>query len=155
MSANKLNVLDFTKLDPHNIKLVNNIAEELRQNYINYLSEIGKKYENNIDWWVLNFVSRNTLISPLFCNICYLMMLDKKYKEGNDYNQVIINSPALKKVIERNYSKHCLRVTYKGRNTFLIYMRRIYAYFKIIMHFFLRWIFGLNTCIYQKKNTTE
>ncbi|MDD5454088.1 MAG: hypothetical protein PHW62_01110, partial [Candidatus Ratteibacteria bacterium] len=150
MSIDKLNVLNFTKLDPDSIRLVNNIAEKLRQDYVNYLSKIGKKYEKNIDWWVLNFVSRNTLTSPLFCNICYLMMLKEKLEEGNNYNEIVVNSLALKKVIKGYSFKYNFKVTYKGKNALLVNLERIYSYCKTIIHFFFRWISGWLTRFYQK-----
>ena len=80
MSIDNLNVLDFTKLNPNNSRLVDNTAEKIRREYVNYLIIIGKDNEKNIDWWVLNFVSRNTLISKLFRDICFLIMLKKRLK---------------------------------------------------------------------------
>ncbi len=62
MRENESNILDLTKLEQSNSRLVDNIAEKIRREYINYLIEIGRENEKNIDWWVLEFVSRNTLI---------------------------------------------------------------------------------------------
>jgi len=151
MNINKLNVLDFTKLDQYNIRLVNNIAEKIRRGYVNYLVKIGKKHEKNIDWWMLNFVSRNTLLSPLFCNICYLKMLEERLERGNNYDEIVVNSLALKKVIKENSSKYNFKVTYNGKQSLFVNLGRFYSYCKIIIHFFLRWIFGWGTRFYSKK----
>jgi len=130
MRESKSNVLNFTKLDPDNIRLVNDIAEKIRREYVDYLIKIGKDNEKNIDWWVLNFVSRNTLISNLFRDICFLITLKKRLKEGHVYNEIIVDSLALKKAIKKNYYKYHFKVNYKGRSTLRIYLGKINSYFK-------------------------
>src|SRR4030043_1181096 len=126
------NILDLTKLEQHNSKLVDNIAEKIRREYVNYLVEIGKDNEKNIDWWVLNFVSRNTLISRLFQNICFLTLLDERLKEGYTYDEIVVNSLALKKTIKKNYYKYHFKVSYKGIGTLHVYLRKINSYFKVL-----------------------
>lgn len=151
MKEIKSNILDLTKLEQYNSRLVDNIAGKIRREYVNYLAKTGKGNEKNVDWWVLDFVSRNTYISPLFRNICYLIMLKKRLKEGHVYDEIIVDSLALKKVIKKNYYKYHFKVNYNGKSALHIYIRRIYSYCRIIVFFFKRWIFGWSTRIYQKK----
>lgn len=151
MIRSKSNILDFTKLERYDSRLLDNIAEKIRKRYVDYLVKIGRSNEKNIDWWVLNFVSRNTYLSPFFRNICCLVMLKKRLKEGHVYNEIIVDSLALKKVIERSFQKYHFKVNYKGKSELLIYLWKIYSYFKIIIHYFLRWISGWSTCIQRKK----
>jgi len=138
MSINKLSVLNFTKLDPDNIRLVNDIAGEIRREYVNYLIKIGKDNEKNIDWWVLNFVSRNTLVSQLFRDICFLTMLKKRLKEGHVYSEIIVDSMALKKAIKKNFYKYHFKVDYKGRSVLRIYLGKFNSYFKVFKQISIR-----------------
>src|SRR4030042_1124158 len=130
MKGTKLSVLDLTKLEQHNSRLVDNIAEKIRREYVNYLIKIGKDNETNIDLWVLNFVSRNTLMSQLFRDICFLTMLKKRLKEGHLYDEIIIDSLALRKAIKKNFYKYHFKINYKGRSVLHTYLGRINSYFK-------------------------
>ena len=148
-------ILDLTKLKPDDSKLVDGIAEELRRKYVNYIIEIGRKNENEIDWWMLNFVSRNTFISDLFKNICFLTLLDNKLSNGHVFDEIIVDSLALKRVIEKSKNDYYFKVTYNGKSIFYIYLKRIYSYFKIALHFFVMWKSGWSTRTYQKKLPTD
>ena len=138
MKGTKLSVLDLTKLEQHNSRLVDNIAEKIRREYVNYLIKIGKDNETNIDWWVLNFVSRNTLMSQLFRDICFLTMLKKRLKEGHLYDEIIIDSLALKKAIKKNFYKYHFRINYKGRSVLHTYLGRVNSYFKVFKQILFR-----------------
>jgi hypothetical protein len=151
MKEIKSNILDFTKLERCDGSLVDNIAEKIRKRYVDYLIKIGRSNEKNIDWWVLEFVSRNTYMSSLFRNVCYLIMLKKRLKEGYIYDEIIVDSLPLKKVIKKNYDKYHFKVSYSGRSAIYISVRRIYSYCRVIVNYFKRWVFGWSTRIYQRK----
>ena len=140
MRENESNILDLTKLEQSNSRLVDNIAEKIRREYINYLIEIGRENEKNIDWWVLEFVSRNTLISPLFRDICFLIMLRTRIEEGHVYDEIIVNSLSFKKAIEKNYYKYNFKVNYRGRSAIHICLSRINSYFKTFKQVFSRFL---------------
>jgi len=146
MRINKINVLNLIKLEPDDSRFVDDIAEKIRREYVNYLIKIGKDNEKNIDWWVLNFVSRNTLMSPLFRNVCYLMLLKKKIEEGNYYNEIIVDSLVLKKTIKKNFYKFHFRVNYKGRNTLHTFLGRINLYFKVFKQILSQLLAAWLTC---------
>src|SRR4030042_4920096 len=149
------NILDFTKLDPDNSRLVDNIAEKIRREYVNYLIKIGKDNEKNIDWWVLNFVSRNTLISKLFRDICFLTMLKKKLKEGHIYDEIIVDSPALKKAIKKNYYKYNFKVNYKGISALHAYLRKINSYYKVLKQISFSFLAAWSTLKYKRIVKTD
>ena len=155
MSINKLNVLNLTKLDPDNSRLVDNIAEKIRREYVDYLIKIGKDNEENVDWWVLNFVSRNTLMSQLFRDICFLIMLKKRLKEGHLYDEIIIDSLALKKAIKKNFYKYHFKVNYKGRSVLHTYLGRINSYFKVFKQILFRLFAAWSTRKYKRIIKTD
>jgi len=140
MSINNLDVLNLTKLNPDNSRLVDSIAGEIRRAYVNYLIKIGKDNEKNIDWWVLNFVSRNTLMSQLFRDICFLTMLKKRLEEGHLYDEIIIDSLALKKAIKKNFFKYHFKINYRGRSVLHTYLWRINSYFKVFEQILSRFL---------------
>jgi hypothetical protein len=150
MEKNNSNILDLTDLKPVDSRSVDEIAEEIRRKYVDYIVEIGRKNEKNIDWWMLNFVSRNTFISNLFRNFCFLVLLDRKLRSGCVFNEVVVDSLALKKVIEKYKSDHHFKVTYKGKSTTYISLKRIYSYLKIASHFFIMWMSKQSPGTYQK-----
>ena len=150
-------ILDLRKFNSSESKLVNEVAEKIRNDYINFLSKMGKNKENNIDWWMIEFVSRNTLVSDLFYNFCKIVFFKEKIKNDFIYKKIIVDSIALKTVIENycNKNGHSCNVVYKGKNYFWICIKRILSYFKSCIHFFLRWAFAWNTRHYQKKSITD
>lgn len=150
-------ILDFRKLNSSEARLINEIAEKIRNDYIDFLSKIGKNNENNIDWWMIDFVSRNTLVSDLFYNLCKLGFFKEKIKYDFIYKKIIVDSIGLKTVIEDycNKNEYSCNIIYKGKSSFWIYIKRILSYFKSCMHFFLSWVFAWSTRHYQKKNIMD
>lgn len=146
-------VFNFLKLNEFDSRMVDIIADEIRKDYVEFLVGLGKKYEKDIDWWMLNFASRNTMLSPLFRNICYLIMLKKKLNEGQTFDEIIVDSRALRGVLNNYCSKnnHPTKVIYKGKNIVKIIFKRIYSYIVVIMHILLRSIYALKTVRYRKK----
>ena len=133
--------------------MINIIADEIRNNYVEYLVRLGKGNEKDIHWWMLNFVSRNTLLSPLFRNICYLIMLKRKFDEGQTFDEIIVDSYALRGVLSKYCSKndYSFKVIYNGRNIVQIIFRRFYSYIIVLMHILLRFIHAWRTRKYKKK----
>lgn len=151
MKKNNSGILNLTELEPNDSKLIDEIAEEFRKDYVDYVIKLGRENEKNIDWWMLNFVSRNTFISNLFRNVCYLVLLNRKSNENYNFKKIIVDSPALKKVIEKYKINSDIKVIYKGKSIFYIYLKRIYSYLKMILHFFIMWELGWSTRFYQSK----
>jgi len=149
----KCETFNFSETNGSDSKVIDNIAEEIRNDYVNYLINIGREEEKNINWWVLNFVCRNTFISPLFSNICYLIMFKRKLDDGFIYDRVIVNSSAMSSVLCEFRSRYgySFKIIYKGRNIIHKNFNRFYTYIKVIMHFFLSWVFARNTRFCKKK----
>jgi len=155
MSVLKENILNLKKLNSADSLLVDNIAKKIRREYVNYLINIGKDNEKYIDWWVLNFVSRNTLISRLFRDICFLTLLNTKLKEGHIYNKIIVDSIALKKAIRNNYNNYNLKIIYEGKSDFRLFLGRIHSFYKVIKQIKSRYLAASQTRRYKKIIKTE
>ena len=146
-------VFNFLELNDSESRMVDIIADEIRRDYVDFLVKLGKGYEKDIDWWMLNFVSRNTMISPLFRNICYLVMLKRKLAEGQTFNEVIVDTYALSDVIYDYCSKnkYSFKIVYRGKNKMKIMFKRVYSYIIVLMHILLRFIYAWRTRKYKKK----
>jgi hypothetical protein len=146
-------VLDLTRLDVNNSKLVDAIAKDIQLEYVNYISEIGRDNEKKVDWWVLNFVSRNTFISNLFRNICLLILIKKNLANGNIYDEIVVDSLNLSYIIKKfcQENEYYCKVIYKGKRYLYLYSLRIYRYIKIILSFSFRWLSGWITHGHKEK----
>ena len=136
-------ILDLRKYDSSESKLIDKIAEKIRDDYVEFLSKIGRKNENDIDWWMLDFVSRNTFASDLFFNFCKLIFFRQKIRSARTYKKIIVGSVALKIVIEKYCIEHkyeckvvCIR---EGKSKLLLKLKL--RYIKACMHLFFFWIF--------------
>ncbi len=137
-------VFDFRRSKPNEVKLINEIAEKIKPEYIIFLTALGENYAKDIDWWMLNFVSRNTLVSPLFRNICYLIFLDKMISAGHNYKSIIVDSPALKEVLYkfRNKNKYSFKIIYYGKNMVRRFFYNFTTYTIVVIHILLRFIYS-------------
>ena len=141
---NEKNVFNFLEVGDADSRIVDGTAEKLRKEYVEYLVKLGRGNEKNIYWWVLNSISRNTLISRLFKDICYLVMLKNKFDKGQTFDIIIVDSPSLRKTLWefKIENKYDFRISYKGKSLLKLHMSRFYSYLKVAFNFFLRWFFG-------------
>lgn len=83
MNEDHREILDFSQPYKCNVcREINEKAQIIRKNYIAFLESVIKEDEENLDWWVMDFVSRNTLASPLFRNCCILAVARDHLAEG-------------------------------------------------------------------------
>ena len=100
----KKNVLDLSSnsiLPKEFLSILDDIADEIRPNYVNFISDLNLKYKNDIDWILTDLSSRNTPNCPLFENICKLELI-KRLSSNNQINEVITNCPFFYKSIVKN-----------------------------------------------------
>jgi len=79
-----LRKISFSKIDEFN-DLIGNVSETLSK---------------NVDWWVEQPASRNTLQSPLFYHFCCIYLIIKLIQSGTNIEKVIVDSAALFKIIK-------------------------------------------------------
>ncbi len=146
-------ILDLRKYNPSESKSIDKIAEKIRDDYVEFLSKIRKKNENDIDWWMLDFVSRNTLVSDLFFNFCKLIFFREKLRGARNYKKVIVGSIALKIVIEKYCIEHkykCKVVCIKNKKLKLPLERKL-RHIGACVHLFFFWIFRRITVLLNQK----
>ena len=75
------------------------IAWNLRRPFLELIAEWGKKY-NSLDWWVSRLSERNTTISPLFLNCCYLQLVSEILDKQQGNLCIVAESLALLESVE-------------------------------------------------------
>jgi hypothetical protein len=70
-------ILDLNKLSVEHIKLLNQIAEEIKPEFHALLEDIYKTTDKSIDWKLNNILSRNNYYSNTFIDLCYLELVKK------------------------------------------------------------------------------
>ncbi len=84
------------------LSILDDIADEIRPNYVDFISDINMNYKNNLDWILTDLSSRNTLNCNLFENICKLELI-KRLSCNDQINEVITNCPFFYKSIIKNF----------------------------------------------------
>ena len=87
-----LRKISFSKIDEFN-DLIGNVSETLSK---------------NVDWWVEQPASRNTLQSPLFYRFCCIHLIIELIHSGTNIKKVIVDSAALFKIIKELKEKENL-----------------------------------------------
>ena len=84
-----------------------------RKNYTNWIDKIGKKYSNNIDWWMTLPSFRNPYVSKMLNYLCVIDTLSKlKFTSITLYT----NSKVFGKLITRTFKNSNIEVKIKTKN---------------------------------------
>lgn len=65
-------------------------AKKIKQEYIQWIADMGKPYGASLHWWTSIIAEKNTMGSDLFLNICCLETIEQIIKENKDNNILII-----------------------------------------------------------------
>jgi len=78
----------------------NRLALDAQAEFTQFMSDLSRPFQNNIDWWTENVSSRNTFSSPLFFRVCSLLYLQHLLDSGKAVKQIITDSSAQAHLIE-------------------------------------------------------
>ena len=117
---------------------INRIAEEIRSPFHQTIEDLSRGNELDIDWWVSSPPGRNTYVSPFFHYCCSIKLLQSLIAEKKRIDSIIVDSFALKKIIEKVYSGNpAPPVIYDSGNSLIQkYMQWIKRVFLIPLSFF-------------------
>ena len=65
------------------------------------IGECSVPLQDNIDWWVSNPVSRNTLNSDLFLAYCKVQLIKVLLESGNKINEIVVDTLAMKTILHQ------------------------------------------------------
>ncbi len=102
-----LNISTFSELCLENIQLLNQIADETRDEYNNYIGELNHLNKHNIYWWANPISSRNTYLDKSFENYCKLKLIIRLL-DNNSYDKVATDNEILYKLLKEKYGNQKL-----------------------------------------------
>ena len=156
----KKNVLDLSSnsiLPKEFLSILDDIADEIRVNYVDFISDLNLKYKNDIDWILTDLSSRNTAICRLFENICKLELI-KRLSSSNQINEVITNCPFFYKSIVKNFDSDLL-ITNNSNFYFRFFQilkqnskKFIYLFYSYSNRFLLSKFFRIKSSLNFKKS---
>ena len=139
-----MEILDISNLSLRNIKMLNNISNNIKRDFNALTEELLNSTDKSIYWLVNSTTSRNPYWSNIYLNICYLVLIKQLLKENNAIEKVIVPNSELKKVLidylKRNkisikvISNQSLRKKIKNK------MRPFYNFLVNIYRFILMWM---------------
>ncbi|MBF0290068.1 MAG: hypothetical protein HQM14_19800, partial [SAR324 cluster bacterium] len=103
--------LDFTqqgKIELKHVRLYNKIAEEVRVSFTGWTEKIYQEYAHELDWWMFGSIIRETHVSPLFHYCTLLAFLKHLVLQKEPISAIIVDSGALKRVVEQYLITHQL-----------------------------------------------
>ncbi len=139
-----MEILDISNLSLKNIKILNNISNNIKRDFNALTEELLNSTDKSIYWLVNSTTSRNPYWSNIYLNICYLVLIKQLLKENSAIEKVIVPNSELKKVLidylKRNkisikvISNQSLRKKIKNK------MRPFYNFLVNIYRFILMWM---------------
>lgn len=97
-----LYITTHSELSPENIQLLNQIAEESRNEFNVYIGKLNQLNCSNLFWWANPVSSRNIYLDKSFENFCKLKLIEKLF-ENNTYDKVYTNIEILYKLLVIKY----------------------------------------------------
>lgn len=132
------------KLDSEQSKLLNEAASQIRRPFHDLIQQLSESNRSQLDWWVENPASRNTLASNLYQFCCYLVLVQKLIASNRQIHKIQVDSRALKKALAR-YLSHF--ENYRDTDILLIKKKRFISILQpfarivtTIVYFFFQWL---------------
>ena len=78
---------------------LNEVSQRLRQPYLKWMAKLGKEI-NEVAWWASRFSERNTMVSPLFEQVCQMELLRDLTRGLNNNLLIIVKDPLLFRALQ-------------------------------------------------------
>lgn len=116
------------------------VFDELKQRFIQWVSDLGKPYEGRLEWWMARLSGRNPMQTPIFLHICYLELLHKKLiSDLHGECLIVCEDWFLLQTIETNLKS----AGYSTRRARFWQVRFIFAALSNLLEAFARWGYAL------------
>jgi len=103
MDKNTLDLSNDGYMSPELARLYNQIADDIRQEYIDLVNNLSKKHRHDRDWFVTPFACRNTYVCPVFEEVVRIFFIrevvDRNIVDGG-VKTIIVDSPFMAKVMK-------------------------------------------------------
>ena len=139
-----MEVLDLSKLSIKHVKLINIISKIIVEDFNDLIEDIYNSTDKSIDWLVNSTLSRNTYLSSIFINICYLELIREVLSEKK-IQKIIVTGAGLKKTLVNHLREKKLNIKVINKQTLVDRMKKklrpFYALLLNIYTFALHWSF--------------
>ncbi len=127
-SQNK-RILDFQHLSSSDTKLLNEIAENLREQYTRFVDDCCKKYGDHPLFWATPFASRNIYNDgDTFLSLCRIFLAIEHLKK-NDANEIITVFECERQIIKSMAKSDIQISTHEKRNLWHSLKRKLWNLF--------------------------
>ena len=89
-------ILDLEYLTTEQVKLLNVISEEIKDDYHQLIEQLYIDSEGSIDWLVNTLLVRGCYLSPIYIDLCYIELVNRLIETGK-YRKIIVHDSAQKK----------------------------------------------------------
>lgn len=102
-------VVDLTSMSPDNTRELNQIAQNLRKTYTEFIDSLSISYGEEPFWWDTPLVSRNPHICACFYDIC-LLKLALNIIDREHPHVLVVPKQQHKKAIEKNVTRYMPKI---------------------------------------------
>jgi hypothetical protein len=139
-----MKVLNLSQLPKEQIINLNKVAERIRHPFNNLIAQLAEGKESNIDWITCSVASRSIYVSSLFLNCCKLALVKKILDSQTVPELIVVDSAAMKKVLEDYLSVNHLNVKVsldlsplsRIKKKFIPFLRRFYNIYKFLIQYY-------------------
>lgn len=107
-------------ISPELLEAIDKAADQIRGEYFDFITNFRQNLGTDIDWDVLDFISRNTMVSPLYRHIVYLTLIEQKINSAEGLQQICVDTSALGRVLKqyccRKYPSTIVTIVNHKRN---------------------------------------
>ncbi|MBF0358612.1 MAG: hypothetical protein HQL70_08375 [Magnetococcales bacterium] len=107
-AATVINLDDLCKAD---LSLLNQVADEIRESYIDLIATASKGLENNIYWQVSSVASRDPYMGRLYMRCCLLVLIKKIWLSGRNVERIVLSDKPLAKALGQLAEQHNITCT--------------------------------------------
>lgn len=102
-------IVDLTNMTPTMTRELNEIAQAVRGDYMEFIDQLSQKYGNEEFWWDTQLASRH-IGCMCFSYFCRLVLIREMYQRG-EVDEVIVDTKVIGDAIKQNFP---IRVTLKA-----------------------------------------
>ena len=87
-------------------EMLNRVAREAKQPFVDWIADIGKRQTNKLNWWASRIASKSPLQTDFFLLVCYHRLFSS-WVSGGELSRirvVVIEDPWLKLMLKRDFS---------------------------------------------------
>lgn len=128
--------LDLSNLDIDDAKEVSRIFEAQRKDFSRLIDGLSEKHGGDIYWWITSLASRDTLLSPVYYQLCLVQFAVSKINSNPAISEVICPTSGIKKCLDKYYKSNSrVKFFIKNRNSIF---RNVYYWYLAVKSLLIR-----------------